>query len=340
MNEQHPYRATIPPVPERVSRPLWSVMIPTYNCANYLREALASVLVQDPGSEVMQIEVIDDCSTQDNPAEMVEELGRGRVSFFQQSRNVGHIKNFQTCLERSQGKLIHLLHGDDCVLDGFYRKLQRGFDEKPEIGAAFCRHIFMDELGHWQAISWLEQPETGILKDWLERIAVEQRIQTPSIVVRREVYEKLGTFDSRLSWTEDWEMWVRIAAHYNFWYEVEPLALYRIHSNSSSERHISTGENIRDLHRAIRIFQSYLPPATAGGLVNKAKENWALEVIRQVTPEMLARGNLNAATLQIREVTKLSLSLEVIKELFPLLLQIGKRWIVTTLKNALHRPTC
>lgn len=334
MNEPHPFRATISPVPEGISRPLWSVMIPTYNCANYLRETLASVLVQDPGPEVMQIEVIDDCSTQDDPAAVVAELGRGRVKFFQQSKNVGQIKNFQTCLERSQGKLIHLLHGDDCVLNGFYRKLQRGFDEKPEIGAAFCRHIFTDELGHWQAISWLEQPESGLLQNWLERIAIEQRIQTPSIVVRREVYEKLGTFDSRLSWTEDWEMWVRIAAHYKFWYEVEPLALYRMHSNSSSQRHISAGQNIQDLQRAIKIFQSYLPPATASGLVNKAKENWALEVIKQVIPEILVKGNLNAVTFQIKEVVNLSFSLEVIKALILLLLWMVKRCIVTALKNA------
>jgi cellulose synthase/poly-beta-1,6-N-acetylglucosamine synthase-like glycosyltransferase len=48
MKEQPLYRATIPPVPEGASRPLWSVMIPTYNCANYLRETLTSVLAQDP----------------------------------------------------------------------------------------------------------------------------------------------------------------------------------------------------------------------------------------------------------------------------------------------------
>ncbi|MEQ9234992.1 MAG: glycosyltransferase [Coleofasciculus sp. E2-BRE-01] len=63
MSEQYYYRATISPIPKGEQRPLWSVMIPTYNCAQYLRETLANVLAQDPGSEVMQIEVIDDHST-------------------------------------------------------------------------------------------------------------------------------------------------------------------------------------------------------------------------------------------------------------------------------------
>ena len=54
---------SIAPVPEGVHRPKWSVMIPTFNCANYLRQTLESVLAQDPGPEQMQIEVVDDCST-------------------------------------------------------------------------------------------------------------------------------------------------------------------------------------------------------------------------------------------------------------------------------------
>ena len=94
MDKYSSYRAIVPPVSEQIVRPLWSVMIPTYNCAEYLRETLASVLVQDPGAEIMQIEVIDDHSTQDNPAAIVEELGRGRVGFYQQPQNVGHIKKF------------------------------------------------------------------------------------------------------------------------------------------------------------------------------------------------------------------------------------------------------
>ncbi|MBV8886847.1 MAG: glycosyltransferase [Chroococcidiopsidaceae cyanobacterium CP_BM_RX_35] len=300
MKQKNPYQAALAPVSDDQQRPLWSVMIPTYNCANYLRETLMSVLAQDLGSEVMQIEVIDDHSTEDDPAAVVEEIGQGRVTFYRQPQNVGHTKNFQTCLERSRGTLIHLLHGDDCVLNGFYCKLQQAFAENSDIGAAFCRYIYMDEHGHWQLISLLEKPQSGVLDHWLEKIAVEQRIQTPSIVVRREIYETLGTFDSRLSWTEDWEMWVRITAHYPIWYEVEPLALYRMHANSSTGRRTRTGENIRDLRKAISLMKDYLPDDCADTLSESALRFYAFYALNDARRFVMQR-DMHAALNQIRE---------------------------------------
>src|SRR5688572_28917643 len=131
MHNQLLYRSAILPVPKREARPLWSVMIPTYNCANYLRKTLASVLAQEPGQELMHIEVIDDCSTSDNPAAVVAELGANRVKFYRQPRNIGVPKNFDTCLERSRGHLVHILHGDDLVFKGFYSKMGKAFEEQP-----------------------------------------------------------------------------------------------------------------------------------------------------------------------------------------------------------------
>ncbi|HEV2736566.1 MAG TPA: glycosyltransferase, partial [Longimicrobiaceae bacterium] len=102
MAETH--RAEIPPVPAGEPRPLWSVMVPTYDCAAYLRRALESVLAQDPGPGAMQIEVVDDRSTRDDPEAVVREVGGGRVAFYRQARNVGHVGNFETCLLRSRGR--------------------------------------------------------------------------------------------------------------------------------------------------------------------------------------------------------------------------------------------
>src|SRR5918912_1129900 len=107
------YRVEILPVPEGTVRPFWSVMIPTYHCARFLRQTLESVLAQDPGSESMQIEVVDDGSTLDDPEKVVKDVGQGRVAFYRQPQNVGHTKNFETCLKRARGKVVHLMHGDD-----------------------------------------------------------------------------------------------------------------------------------------------------------------------------------------------------------------------------------
>src|SRR5882762_9895331 len=120
MNSRIP---TSPPVITPVSpadvHPLWSVLIPTYNCIEWLRQTLEGVLVQDPGPEKMQIEVVDDYSTDGDVGALVQEIGKGRIGFFRQEKNRGSLRNFETCLNRSKGYLVHLLHGDDLVLKGF-----------------------------------------------------------------------------------------------------------------------------------------------------------------------------------------------------------------------------
>src|SRR5580704_17822873 len=86
-------------------RPRWSVMIPTFNCAQYLGQTLNSVMRQDPGPDQMEIEVVDDCSTKDDPETVVREAGKGRVMFHRKPKNAGATANFNTCIERSRGEL-------------------------------------------------------------------------------------------------------------------------------------------------------------------------------------------------------------------------------------------
>ena len=80
------FHAQIHPVPKGVQRPLWSVLIPTYNCAIFLKEALQSVLSQDPGPQKMEIIIIDDCSSKDDPEQVVNELGKDRMQFVRQKK--------------------------------------------------------------------------------------------------------------------------------------------------------------------------------------------------------------------------------------------------------------
>lgn len=315
MNQQHPYRPIVKAIPEDVSRPLWSVLIPTYNCAEYLRETLLSVLAQDPGVDQMQILVVDNCSTIGDTAAIVKEIGAGRVEFYQQQENVGMMNNFQTCLELSRGKLIHLLCSDDCVNEGFYEKMTQPFLKHPEVGAAFCRSMIIDEYSQHKGLSNFEQPQSGILPPaWLERIAETCCISVPSLaIVRREVYEEIGGFDSRCGLSADWEMWVRIFAHYQMWYEVEPLALWRQHSMSAN--HISVKSTIfiqENFDTVETIFKTYLPQAANGRISRKVKQNCAFLAL-EAADFSVRQGNMVEAIAQIQTALKYSISYKVVR---------------------------
>jgi hypothetical protein len=250
------------------------------------------------------------------------------------------VKNFQTTLELSRGKLIHQLHGDDLVRDGFYQKMQTAFIENPEIGAAFCRYIMMDEHSHWQYISVLEQQESGVLPNsWLDLIAGFQRIQTPSIVVRREVYEKLGGFDYRLpTAAEDWEMWIRIAANYPMWYEVEPLALYRKHSRSITKTNVKNGKYVQQLRDSAKIFLTYLPKENADKIYKKTMQNCAFHAL-EIADSILAEGDMRSTINLIREALKCSRSFRVIRSAGRIILLNGTVWLWQRGRTAVDSPS-
>ncbi|NJK97904.1 MAG: glycosyltransferase family 2 protein [Bacteroidales bacterium] len=149
---------------------LWSVIIPTRNCANFLKTTIQSILCQYPGSEKMEIIVVDDCSDKDNPQEIVDTFGEGKVKFIKQETNVGKSINYGTGLNLSSGKYIHILHGDDLVLPGFYSEMEYLFSSYPTIGAAFCQTNYINEKGEIKGKTGIEIPETGILDDFLNKI--------------------------------------------------------------------------------------------------------------------------------------------------------------------------
>lgn len=305
---EEPLRAhrPVPPPVDSARRPMWSVMVPTYNCAPYLGAALRSVLVQDPGRKAMQIEVVDDCSQRDDPHAVVAELGSDRVQFFAQPHNVGHTRNFNTCLARATGHLVHLLHGDDMVVPGFYETMGDTFAAHPEIVAAFCRYQVIDQDGRVLQVARPESPTAGVIPNWFEQIAVGQRLQPPAIVVRRSAYEAVGGFDQRIAaYGEDWEMWTRLAAHGPVWYEPAPLSCYRVHPNSISSRTVRSGENMHDIRMIIEMIRDLLPEADAERLTARSQENNALGALRRGLRLFDSRDHA-AAFAQFREAVRTS----------------------------------
>ncbi len=313
----------VAPVAGDGPRPRWSVMIPSYNCSRFLAATIEAVLAQDPGPDAMQIEVVDDASG-DDPGSVVRTVGKGRVGFYRQERNVGHIGNFQTCLARAKGEIVHLLHGDDLVRPDFYEAMGRGLEAAPQAGAAFCRSVYIDEDGRELGVQPQEQAQSGLLPDPVERLASEQRIMTPSIVVRRCAYEALGGFDRRLACAEDWEMWVRVASRYPVWYEPRALALYRMHARSNTGRHVRSARDAAYNRLAIELIRGHLPPDRQNEIVARARRTYAQSAL-DTAARLLDGGDGVGFLAQSREAFRLSPGLSTLKRVAGILLEEGRR---------------
>jgi glycosyltransferase involved in cell wall biosynthesis len=287
-------------------------MIPTYNCITFLETTLKSVLDQDWGEELMQIEVIDDCSTDGNVEALVQEVGKGRIGYFRQEINRGSLRNFETCINRAKGEWVHLLHGDDCIKSGFYKEIEKLFKAFPEAGAALTKHSIMDETGTEKfSFNFIDQ-EFGIVDNWLEKIAQQQLLNPPAIVVKRSVYEKLGSFFA-VHYGEDWEMWARIGTHYKVAYSPANLALYRLHGNNITSRSFATGQNIRDIEKVIEIIQTYLPTNKRKELKRKAKRYFSIYFTKSANKILRKQHNPQIALKQARGALAMHVNRTTIK---------------------------
>lgn len=290
----------IQPLPAHINRPRWSVMIPVYNCGIYLKETLAAVLQQALPQEVMQIEVVDDGSTDVDVAALVANMAGNRIQYFRQEQNVGSLRNFETCINRATGHLVHILHGDDLVRPGYYASMQGLFDRFPDIGAAFCRYVYIGENSKPLYFRNPEMATAGILDNWLVRLAQHQRIQYCTVTVKREVYERLGGFYG-VDYGEDWEMWMRIARDYPVAYDPEVLAAYRLHTASISGQSYSSAKNLKDLQWVIRTIQQYLPDTEKEVLYKEAMKFYAHYGIKIANDLWYGLNSRQGAKTQVRE---------------------------------------
>jgi GT2 family glycosyltransferase len=284
--------------------PLWSVMVPAHDRPGLLAETLASVLAQDPGERVMQIEVIDNSERTDGVPAVVEQVGRGRVAVYRQPTPVGMVENWNTCLARARGELVHLLHDDDLVLPGFYDRMGSTLARHTHAGAAISRFFTVDEHATWTGLSGIEQRHEGILADWLEREASGNRVQFAATVVRRSTFAAVGPFDLSLTFCSDWDMWKRIAQAVPVVYVPEVLACYRIHAAADTSRLVRTGANVADIRRSIEISNRTLPAEIARRVTRNARCHYAHAAL-DTASALLRAGDLDAARCQTREAIKL-----------------------------------
>jgi GT2 family glycosyltransferase len=273
----HSSPAPIPAVVASVDRPFLSVMIPTWRpVPEYLERAIRSVLDQLDPSWRIQLEIVDDCSTNFDPSAFAARFGQSAVSFHRHDRHLGLAGNWNACLARARGHWVHLLHQDDFVLPGFYQAFLQGIDHDRSVAAAFCASYFADANGAGWAPTLLPMNGPGILDDCLRHVFVRLSIQCSAMIVRRDVYETLGGFDAGFSYALDWDMWKRLAVRYPIWYDPQPLACYRMHSASETSRQRLAGTHLVEVFRSIKHSAAYLPQPVAARITRRARAHYAV----------------------------------------------------------------
>jgi glycosyltransferase involved in cell wall biosynthesis len=246
------------PISDGIHRPLWSVMIPTYNSGKWLRQTLQSVMAQDYGPERMQIEVVDNCSTEDDPEALVRAVGENRVAFYRRPKNEGPIANFNACIQRSHGRLIHILHSDDYVLPGFYAEIERLAELYADVALLATRCFVVDENEIITSVTPRIRELEGSGRS-VESLYYNTSMLFPGVVIRREFYEAHGGYMPSLVHTSDREMWARAVSLRGGVISSNLFACYRASASNDTSSVERSGENVRDLLRLKDVFRERYP---------------------------------------------------------------------------------
>lgn len=208
-----------------------SVVIPCYNAATYLREAIDSALAQTrPADEII---VVDDAST-DGSVEMALSYGdRIRLLRSPNAKGTGHGAAANRGIMASRGDYIAFLHADDIWMPSHLEKVAGLLDKWPEAGVAFSRFEFMGA----RSGTWLQ--EAPLRWDAPREVFMDILRNTflvPSVsVVRRFAVAMAGGFDEgRPFLADDLDFFARCAMQYKFMSCPDVTVRYRWHAGQCS----------------------------------------------------------------------------------------------------------
>jgi len=261
------------PAAPRKTAPRVSVCIPTYNGAEYIREAVASVL--DQTRDDFELLIVDDCST-DTTEAVVRSIDDPRIKHFKNSERLGLVGNWNRCFDLSSGEYVCIFHQDDIMVPRNIHEKVRTLDENPAVGLVHSNVHQIDAKGDLISEWWYFQPQpkdAGIhlgSEFFRTLMSGPNIVCCPSAVVRRECFQKLGGFDPRLPFTADWEMWLRIALHYNVAYLNEPLVKYRRH-NGNETLNFTGAKELQAYYQARMLILEKYPERIPQASILKAK---------------------------------------------------------------------
>jgi cellulose synthase/poly-beta-1,6-N-acetylglucosamine synthase-like glycosyltransferase len=195
-----------------------SVIIPTYNRSELLRQTVESVLAQTYSN--IETMVVDDGSTDDTAAVMAEYAGRIKY-IRQENQGDWGVTASNVGLRASSGEYVGFLDHDDLFMPTKIERQVQVLDSRRDIDLVHCGYYLMDKEGNYtEKIAFLP---AGTLKE----LVCGNLIWSGGPLIRRECLDEIGGFGK--VWAGDWDMWLRMAlAGYQFACIQEPLGAYRM----------------------------------------------------------------------------------------------------------------
>lgn len=187
------------------STPTISIIIPTFNREKFIGDAIRSILVQT--FQDFEIIIIDDGST-DGTADVIKSFITDKLKYiYQQNHGRSNARNH--ALSLATGHYITFLDSDDLYLPNKLELQVSYMDAHPDVGMIYTSAHCMDEDGNP-----ISHYYDALVSGWIyQEIAFFRpiTITLPTVMARREVFDKVGGFDEKMERFEDTDMWRRIA---------------------------------------------------------------------------------------------------------------------------------
>ncbi|MDF5724772.1 MAG: glycosyltransferase family 2 protein [Rhizonema sp. PD37] len=224
------------------TQPLVSIVIPTYNRPEYLKQAIASAVKQT--YQNIEIIVCDNCSTE-NTQEIVESFRDSRIRFWRQPTNLGMFANQMYAFKMGKGKYVASLHDDDMWNEEFLTKLVPPLEENPNLILAFCDQYIMDAQGRINDAGTQKNTQAykrntlkkGIHQPFSEIGVVHKSVPTAAGCVVRNEFIDWDSIPSEVGGM--WDLYLTYLcciSGYGAYYEPEKLTLYREHESTDTMR--------------------------------------------------------------------------------------------------------
>ena len=235
------------------SFPLVSVIIPTYNADNHIKTTLNSVRSQTYKN--IEVIVIDDGS-QDQTAEIVRSVAQqdGRIILLQQPNSgVAAARNFG--IQKAQGELIAPIDADDIWYpENLEKQLQCFLQAEPSVGLVYGWSVDLDKSGLPTGEFRASQIEGEVYKTLICHNFLGN---SSASLIRSDCLEKVGGYNCKLKENnaqgcEDWELYLRLAEHYQFRVVPEFLIGYRKIFSSMSCDHASMAKSHTLILQSVR----------------------------------------------------------------------------------------